>query len=167
MTGFKYAGKYPIKDENEYHSIIEKGTSNVEMRFRLFKDFYTKYKKEPTTDELNRYIDNMDSRELIKMFKNLNGYTNYMYINVLKQRDPDEVARKIKEAMKLVAYNDTPRRTLVAKSGIKIKKKNRGKFTEYCGGNVTQDCINRAKHSGNKKLIKRAVFAENARKWNK
>ena len=54
---------------------------------------------------------------------------------------------------------------LLAKSGIHIKKKNRGKFTDYCGGNVTQECINRAKRSGNKTLVKRAVFAENARKW--
>lgn len=53
------------------------------------------------------------------------------------------------------------------KLGIHIKKKNRGKFTEYCGGNVTEECINRAKNSGNKKLIKRATFAENARKWKK
>lgn len=52
---------------------------------------------------------------------------------------------------------------LIAKSGIKIKKKNRGKFTNYCGGNVTQECINRAKKSGNKTLIKRATFADNAR----
>jgi hypothetical protein len=26
-------------------------------------------------------------------------------------------------------------------SGIHIKKKNRGKFTEYCGGEVTNACI--------------------------
>ena len=25
--------------------------------------------------------------------------------------------------------------------GIHIKKKNRGKFTEYCGGEVTDECI--------------------------
>ncbi len=49
--------------------------------------------------------------------------------------------------------------------GIHIKKKNRGKFTEYCDGKVTQECIDKAKKSGNKKLVKRAVFAENARKW--
>lgn len=48
---------------------------------------------------------------------------------------------------------------------IKIKEKNKGKFTEYCDGNVTQDCIDKAKSSGNSKLVKRAVFAENARKW--
>lgn len=51
------------------------------------------------------------------------------------------------------------------KSGIHIKKQNRGKFTEYCGGKVTQACIDRAKASGNSKLIKRAIFAENSRRW--
>ena len=53
------------------------------------------------------------------------------------------------------------------KSGNKIyiKKKNRGKFTDYCGGKVTQECINKAKASRNSKLVKRAVFAENARKF--
>lgn len=54
---------------------------------------------------------------------------------------------------------------ILAKSGIKIKKKNRGKFTEYCGGKVTDECIKRAKKSKNPKLRKRAVFAENARGW--
>jgi hypothetical protein len=42
---------------------------------------------------------------------------------------------------------------------INIKKENRGKFTEYCNGKVTNECIQRAKKSGNKKLIKRATFA--------
>lgn len=50
-------------------------------------------------------------------------------------------------------------------SGIHIKKKNRGKFTDYCGGKVTQECIDKAKKSGNSTLKKRAVFAENARAW--
>lgn len=53
----------------------------------------------------------------------------------------------------------------LCKKGIHIKKENKGKFTSYCGGKVTQECIDKAKKSGNKKLVKRAVFAENARKW--
>jgi hypothetical protein len=53
----------------------------------------------------------------------------------------------------------------LAKSGIKIKEKNKGKFTEYCGGKVTDECIARAKNSNNPALRKRAVFAENARAW--
>lgn len=52
-----------------------------------------------------------------------------------------------------------------AKKGIHIKKQNEGKFTEYCGGKVTQNCINRAKASGDSKLVKRAIFAENAKHW--
>ena len=50
-------------------------------------------------------------------------------------------------------------------SKIHIKKKNRGKFTAYCGGNVTSACIAKAKASGNPTLVKRATFAANARKW--
>lgn len=52
-------------------------------------------------------------------------------------------------------------------SGIHIKKENRGKFTKYCNGKVTQECIDKAKRSGNKKLIKRATFVQNSRKWAK
>lgn len=48
---------------------------------------------------------------------------------------------------------------------IRIKKANRGKFTEYCGGKVTQECISRGKNSSNPKIRKRATFADNARKW--
>lgn len=50
-------------------------------------------------------------------------------------------------------------------SGIHIKKQNRGKFTEYCGGNVTSECIARGKRSSNPAIRKRATFAANARKW--
>lgn len=52
-------------------------------------------------------------------------------------------------------------------SKIKIKKENRGKFTEYCGGNVTSECISRGKNSSDPKIRKRATFAANARSWNK
>lgn len=50
-------------------------------------------------------------------------------------------------------------------SGIHIKEKNKGKFTKYCHGKVTDECIRKAKASGNPTLIKRATFAANARKW--
>lgn len=48
---------------------------------------------------------------------------------------------------------------------IHIKKKNRGKFTEYCGGEVTSECIAKGKKSSNPAVRKRATFADNARKW--
>ena len=61
--------------------------------------------------------------------------------------------------------NKTVTQSFSKGSKIKIKKKNRGKFTEYCGGEVTQKCIDKAKKSKNPTLRKRATFADNARKW--
>lgn len=52
------------------------------------------------------------------------------------------------------------------KGGIHIKKENRGKFTEYCGGKVTGECISKGKNSSDPAVRKRATFAANARKWN-
>ena len=48
-------------------------------------------------------------------------------------------------------------------SGIHIKKANRGKFTDYCGGKVTSACIAKGKRSPNPTVRKRATFADNAR----
>lgn len=50
-------------------------------------------------------------------------------------------------------------------SGIHIKEKNKGKFTSYCGGKVTDECIQKGKNSSNPAIRKRATFAANARKW--
>lgn len=53
-----------------------------------------------------------------------------------------------------------------AKGGnIHIKKSHEGKFTEYCGGKVTEKCIQKGKHSPSAKIRKQATFAANARKW--
>lgn len=49
--------------------------------------------------------------------------------------------------------------------GIHIKKSNKGKFTDYCGGKVTSECIEKGKHSKSAAVRKRATFAANARKW--
>lgn len=48
-------------------------------------------------------------------------------------------------------------------SGIHIKEKNKGKFTSYCGGKVTDECIQKGKNSSNPAIRKRATFADNAR----
>ena len=53
------------------------------------------------------------------------------------------------------------------KSGgqIHIKKSHEGLFTKYCNGKVTQECINKGKNSSDPKIRRRAIFAENARKF--
>ena len=48
---------------------------------------------------------------------------------------------------------------------IHIKESQKGTFTKWCGGNVTDECIQRGKNSSNPKIRKKAVFAANARKW--
>lgn len=53
-----------------------------------------------------------------------------------------------------------------AKGGkIHIKPENRGKFTKYCGGKVTSECIAKGKRSSDPAVRKKATFAANARKW--
>lgn len=49
---------------------------------------------------------------------------------------------------------------------IKIKKKNIGTFTKYCNGKVTEECINKGKNSPDPAIRKKAIFAQNSRKWN-
>ena len=55
------------------------------------------------------------------------------------------------------------------KSGIHIKPENKNKFTNYCKGlgmsKVTQERIARGKASKDPAVRKRAVFADNARRW--
>lgn len=48
---------------------------------------------------------------------------------------------------------------------IKIKKKNVGSFTKYCDGKVTNECIQKGKNSPNASIRKKAIFAQNSRKW--
>lgn len=48
---------------------------------------------------------------------------------------------------------------------IHIKESQKGTFTKWCGGNVTDECIQRGKNSSNPKIRKKATFAQNARRW--
>lgn len=51
-------------------------------------------------------------------------------------------------------------------SKIHIKESHKGRFTDYCGGKVTNECIAKGKASKDPKVRKMATFAQNARKWN-
>ena len=50
-------------------------------------------------------------------------------------------------------------------SGIHIKESQKGSFTRYCNGKVTDECIKKGKNSPDPKIRKKATFAANARKW--
>lgn len=131
-----------------------------------------------TLDDLNNYLEIFSSNN---KYYPLVENKNMTFKDSKKEIIPRKINQNITLIYKLgnkmripgvlddtgAKYPFKKTKSKLAKSGIKIKKKNRGKFTQYCNGNVTQECINKAKRSGNKTLIKRAVFAENARKWKK
>lgn len=52
------------------------------------------------------------------------------------------------------------------KPKIYIKESQKGSFTSYCGGKVTNECIQRGKNSPDPKIRKKATFAANVRKFN-
>jgi len=58
----------------------------------------------------------------------------------------------------------------MATEAIKIKKENKGKFTEYCikkgYGGVTEACIEEGLKDKDPKVRQRANFVKNARKFN-
>lgn len=49
------------------------------------------------------------------------------------------------------------------KPKIEIKPENKGKFTKYCGGKVTEKCISKGLGSPSESVRKQAQFAKNAR----
>ena len=75
---------------------------------------------------------------------------------------------ELNEMLKLLQETDLDQIEILKEGHkIHIKKKNRGSFTRWCGGNVTEECIRRGKNSSNPAIRKKATFAANARKWNK
>ena len=48
---------------------------------------------------------------------------------------------------------------------IEIKPENKGLFTEYCGGKVTDKCISQGLGSPSEAIRKQAQFAKNARSF--
>ena len=54
----------------------------------------------------------------------------------------------------------------LGKVDINIKPSNEGKFTKYCNGKVTSECIEKGLNSKSPAVRKRAQFAKNARSFN-
>ena len=130
-----------------------------------------------------RTYSKMDNRQLQEILNNRHNYPASVQRRIngimLRQKRMEEKGSPDKEALNKVRrelreYLRTVRDQYGIMSGptryksgnkIHIKEKNKGKFTQYCGGTVTDSCIRRAKASGNPTLVKRATFAANVRKW--
>lgn len=92
--------KFPL------HYLMEKGASNREMRYVLWKE-----NGKPNVEELNRIIDGMSDDDLAYMLASENGYTKsfwkYIKQNVDIQDRPAEF-NKIRNALKYVPFLTIP-----------------------------------------------------------
>ena len=139
-------------EENQEYSARAIG-SNMSNHYGMPNGFNEKQLREVFTDES---VDN-----LLKNVWNYGvpvttgGYTLYNLFN-----QPQQQLQYQKQGGKMNILE-----LLKNGSGIHIKEKNKGKFTSYCGGKVTDECIQKGKNSSNLAIRKRATFAANARKW--
>lgn len=73
---------------------------------------------------------------------------------------------ELNEMLKLLQETDLDQIEMLKEGHkIHIKKKNRGSFTRWCGGKVTDECIARGRRSSNPAIRKKATFAFSSRKW--
>lgn len=94
------------KPKNPLHYLMEKGASNREMRYVLWKE-----NGKPNIEELNKIIDSMPDDDLAYMLARENGYTEsfwkYIKQNVDIQDRPAEF-KKIRKALKYVPFLTMP-----------------------------------------------------------
>ena len=57
--------------------ILEKGSTNAELRRRIAKMYEQQHGKQSSYDELNTFIDNLDDRTVTQIYRDpINGYHN-------------------------------------------------------------------------------------------
>lgn len=127
-------------------------------------------------DFANKYLNNQERSAIAKQrltslpnsFQALPELNNYNAFAFGGNLFDEVVGNGFNQVFPMMQQEQTVQAANIAKDGggIHIKKKNRGKFTEYCGGEVTEACIRRGKNSSNPTTRKRATFAQNARNWN-
>lgn len=148
------------------------GMNGIDGDRQIILNPYTDYNKDSVlkNERLRHYFDESNFKLPNITKEQMNKYKGTSYEGDSLNIGRTEASRYLsgdkhlltEDQIKYIKGIDIPQ---FKKGGIHIKKENSGKFTKYCNGKVTQECIDKAKKSGNKKLIKRAVFAENSRKW--
>ena len=155
--GIWYQGKLGQPRTAVTNSLPGKAEKAAKAR-KVFEDRKYKYQGEVTLDKPITTVGEVPNRSTLSYDAEKMGADGIIYNNVYDNGyDNNQVILSFKSH---IPSNKKG-------SKIHIKKKNRGKFTEYCGGKVTDECIQRAKKSNNPTLRKRATFAQNARRWNK
>lgn len=138
-------------DDSSFESVLSQQATNRGMdavkKSQVGKDGWFSNKAKNLTKELNKKIANANAA-LNMNFANAFG-------NVEENQNLDVMAN----------YSAYGGPLFASGGGIHIKKANRGKFTKYCDGNVTSECIARGKRSSSPSVRKMATFAQNARGW--
>ena len=126
------------------------------------------------TELLADYSTHKDLANITKSQVGSDGWFSNKAKNLTRQlnRDIDKANTRAWMSLGNTAFNVDKMNDLMAMQNISayggpiyIKKENRGKFTDYCGGKVTNECIQRGLNSPNPLTRKRANFARNARGW--
>lgn len=118
-----------------YDPFIEKGTTNTEIRYRLWRELYDKLGRRPTMYEVDKYITNYDPRKLQEMFEDANDYGFQMYLNGLN-------TNKAKQALIHVAQNNNlseeSNTNYYAKKGMKFKWYKQGGILKAQFGSIVK-----------------------------
>ncbi len=119
-----------------YDPLFEKGTTNTEVRFRLWRQLYDLLGRRPTLEETDNFIKNYNEGQLKNIIRKANGYGKQMYENGININDA-------KDALINVAQNNTLENNdyvSYAKKGGRISKAQLG--TKVLLGNPTPDYNN-------------------------
>lgn len=153
------AGKFPKKQSFDYvqeEDDVEIGDESESMPnpagCKAVREMIKKQGKE--SDTLNKEEEYCGSTisEVLKGKQKL--------IDKNKNNKIDAEDFKLLRKGKKVETNEEEK--FIQKAVKKIEKKGtEGSFKEYCGGEVTKSCIDKAMKSGDPKLVKRANFAKN------
>lgn len=118
-------------------------------------------KAKDKTKELNREIDEANMRAILSLVNTADALDKQNDFNVMSNYAANGGPIFMRNTGVMSPFGNR-----FGEGGdIHIKKANRGKFTDYCGGKVTSECIARGKRSSSPTIRKRATFAANARKW--
>ena len=142
--------------ENELREFVSKAINNVENKKNINEHALN---AEQARHELDLYIESLkDFAEKTKQVCSLMMLTGY-------KRASYFLAAILKEMNSTINYVENEEVINVNENSIKIKPENKGKFTatKKATGKSTEELT----HSKNPLTKKRAIFAQNAKRWNK
>lgn len=123
-------------------------------------------------DRVQHILGEIPNKTDVELSEGLLGLGHNRSPNIVSGLEPTIVSQRISSLFPhpetangqwFIRSFDDPRVNYKSGGTIHIKKKNKGKFTDYCGGKVTEECIRKGKNSSNPTTRKRANFAWVAR----